>query len=382
MKKIFYSITITFSLLASSNLWGQGASPENVDVGIFPIGTFNSTPSTNEIFEVAIKTDQAFTAVPAAAELNFYLGAAFSLFNGSEVFGIVEDQLNGGDMIFQSTFPDLSATNNYVAFVYNGSGINLSTYVVGTWTHVFTVTMSGATTLEPEDLVIGDQGSTLYSDYSVRTALNVDFYNEFLPFSSQGALPLNLLSFGAEKFNEKSSLLKWVTANEINTSHFVVQRSYDKSQWYNIGSVGAAGYSLNIENYSFVDEGVYNGVDSRLTVFYRLLMVDIDGRSETSPLKSVVFGSGVDVGREFLVYPNPSSDGVQVEWSITDFDQPTALQFYDINGKLVYTQEVAKNINQQYVDFSSTAIQPGLFILRIMSGDIPLDHKQIVVDKR
>jgi hypothetical protein len=111
-------------------------------------------------------------------------------------------------------------------------------------------------------------------------------------------------------------------------------------------------------------------------------MVDLDGQVKTSPVETVVFGNGIAPGRDFVVYPNPASDGVQVEWDANRIDQPTSLEFFDVTGKLVYTQKVSDNTNQEYIDFGQTTIIPGLYLLRILNGEEPLDFKQIVVGQR
>ncbi|MGB4847543.1 MAG: T9SS type A sorting domain-containing protein [Saprospiraceae bacterium] len=195
-------------------------------------------------------------------------------------------------------------------------------------------------------------------------------------------LPVTLVSFKADKFQDRSSHLTWATASESNSSHFLVQSSTDKKSWKNLGSVKAAGNSQLIENYEYFDYNVYNGRDSRLTVYYRLQMVDLDGQVKTSPVEAVVFGNGIAPGRDFVVYPNPASDGVQVEWDANRIDQPTSLEFFDVTGKLVYTQKVSDNTNQEYIDFGHTTITPGLYLLRILNGEEPLDFKQIVVGQR
>lgn len=208
-------------------------------------------------------------------------------------------------------------------------------------------------------------------------ALGVDYLA-----APNDVLPLNLLSFTADKSGTRDALLTWTTANEENTSHFQIQRSLDKKSWYDAGSISAAGFSIDIKNYSFLDYQVYNGLDRRFTVYYRLKMVDLDGRKTLSPIQSVVYGAEANKGREFVIYPNPASDGLQVEWDAQRDVQPTALEFFDIAGKLVYSQVVSDNTNQEYIDFSKSTIQPGLYLLRILNGDEPLDYKQVVVGQR
>ncbi len=197
---------------------------------------------------------------------------------------------------------------------------------------------------------------------------------------TNGPLPLNLISFNAKKSGEKDASLTWTTANEENTSHFIVQRSIDKNNWTDIGSVGAAGYSIDIRNYELFDANVNSGRSSRYQVYYRLKMFDLDGSSRLSPIQSVVFNNGsTQKANEFLVYPNPATDGVQVEWNSENLDQPTSFEFYDVTGKLMLTQTVSDNTNQEYVDFRNISIQPGVYLLRIMNGSEPIEHKQIVV---
>jgi hypothetical protein len=194
-------------------------------------------------------------------------------------------------------------------------------------------------------------------------------------------LPIKLLSFQAEKSGEKNALLKWSTASEINGSHFQIERSLDNVNWKSIGQVKAAGNSQIIQNYDYIDVGVYNGVASSLTAYYRLKMVDLDGAFSYSPIESVSFerNSASDNPRDFVVYPNPASEGIHVQWDASQVDQPTALEFYDITGKLIYTETVQDQTNEQYVDFTKTNIQAGLILMRVMSGDQAIEYKQIVV---
>lgn len=197
---------------------------------------------------------------------------------------------------------------------------------------------------------------------------------------ANGPLPLNLISFKANKSGERDAFVTWTTANESNTSHFVVQRSFDKNIWTDVNTVGAAGYSIDIRSYELYDANVNSGRSNRLQVYYRLKMFDLDGKNSLSPIQSVVFNNGSSTKvNEFLVYPNPASDGVQIEWDADNLNQPTSLEFYDVAGKLIHIQKVSDNTNQEYVDFAHTNIQAGLYLLRIMSGTEPIEHKQIVV---
>lgn len=385
MKKNIYFLCVSLFTVFGEMIVQAQSAPENFDVGIFPCGTFDQTNTANQQFEVAIKPNQAFPAIPAAAELNFYVEVPLAKINGDEVYGIAENQLNGGTEAFQSAFE--LCNKSFCAFVYNGSGINLSLYPVNTWKFVFTVTIANIAPGVASDYIISDQNSCLYSSFEVRTALNVLFYNEFLPVSSMGSLPVRLMSFTAEKSGDKDSQLNWVTATESNSSYFGIERSFDKINWQPVGKVNAAGNSQLILNYQFTDKNVTNGITSgNVTAYYRLKMVDLDGSFKYSPIQSVNFGKLGDESivaneGEFIVYPNPASEGVHVEWDANQVDQPTLLEFYDVSGKLIFSEKVEDQTSQLYVDFTKTNIEAGLCLMRVMSGDKPIQFKQIVVGK-
>ena len=110
-------------------------------------------------------------------------------------------------------------------------------------------------------------------------------------------------------------------------------------------------------------------------------MYDLDGKSKFSPIENVTFGNDASKSSELalFVYPNPATDGIQVEWNGQNSVQPTLLELYDVTGKLVLTQKVSDNANQEYIDFGPAKISSGLYLLRIMNGSEPIEHKQIVV---
>jgi hypothetical protein len=138
-------------------------------------------------------------------------------------------------------------------------------------------------------------------------------------------LPLELLSFTGNLQNDNSVLLNWKTENEINTSHFVVERSADGIRYNGIGNVTANGRNNTggSFNYSFTDNDAINQSSQRL--YYRLRMVDIDGNFKYSNIISVSFPL---ITSKLSVSPNPvltavkvaitaEADG-RVQWKLTD----------------------------------------------------------------
>ncbi|MET0636101.1 MAG: T9SS type A sorting domain-containing protein [Chitinophagaceae bacterium] len=92
------------------------------------------------------------------------------------------------------------------------------------------------------------------------------------------ALPVTLNSFSGS-ISGCSVSLAWSTTMESNSSRFEIERtSFGSTITYmKIGTVTAAGTSSSLINYSFTDNYPNNGSN-----FYRLRMVDIDGRYKYS----------------------------------------------------------------------------------------------------
>lgn len=114
-----------------------------------------------------------------------------------------------------------------------------------------------------------------------------------------GILPASWQSFTAIK-KQQQVLLNWVTSSELNTKHFVVQRSNDGIGWQTIGIVAASINSTTETAYQFTDMNPASGID-----YYRLMSVDMDGRNGYSKVATVFFS----VKGGLVFYPNPVTDG-------------------------------------------------------------------------
>ena len=137
-------------------------------------------------------------------------------------------------------------------------------------------------------------------------------------------LPLNLLSFTGSKQNN-DALLQWKTANEINVSHFEIQRSNDGQTFTSIGTVAAGG-----SFYSFTDANTFS---SRTMAFYRLKSIDTDARFTYSNIIKL----SKQVSVSLTVFPNPVSDVL----TIAGLKQGGSIRLFTADGKLLKQQTVS-----------------------------------------
>ncbi|MCA8833267.1 T9SS type A sorting domain-containing protein [Hymenobacter pini] len=116
-------------------------------------------------------------------------------------------------------------------------------------------------------------------------------------------LPVTLVSFTAKAVGLDAQL-NWSTAQELNNSHFVVERSLNGQQFEAIGEKKGQGTSSTATPYSFTDQGIGRKVTG--TVYYRLRQVDVEGTSSLSAVQTVSFTAMPKA--EVAVYPNPATD--------------------------------------------------------------------------
>ncbi|MDZ4750534.1 MAG: T9SS type A sorting domain-containing protein [Flavobacteriales bacterium] len=109
-------------------------------------------------------------------------------------------------------------------------------------------------------------------------------------------LPVEMLSFQAFPQDEHV-VLNWVTATEVNSDYFEVEKSNDLIHWEYVFDQKAAGNSFNTIYYANLDMNPWEG-----TSYYRIKSVDFDGQFEYAPPIVVEFYRD----DEFMVFPNPS----------------------------------------------------------------------------
>ncbi|GAB4490534.1 MAG: hypothetical protein OHK0045_15230 [Raineya sp.] len=133
-------------------------------------------------------------------------------------------------------------------------------------------------------------------------------------------LPIELIAFQAVTQNNQVTLL-WQTASEINVSHFEIEKSVTGLSFTTIGKIE----SLNSANsYQYIDRYLQKG-----TLYYRLKIVDKDGRFSYSQIKEVfIEGSN----EKFVLYPNPNKGQFVIQ-----SEKRGMFELTDITGKVINT---------------------------------------------
>jgi hypothetical protein len=196
-------------------------------------------------------------------------------------------------------------------------------------------------------LIQTDQSISTWSDLVLSSLPSYDYgsYPLLIEDCEPGLLPVELLYFSGEATEDQNVLLKWSTASENGSDHFIVERSLDCLVWDSIGSVAASGYSQSEVEYSLID---HNPEPHRIN-YYRLREIDVDGASEISTAISVDLR---DQFGQFSLWPNPVARG-----DVLLIGSPDEVLVTDSRGSIV-----SRGRHEIHVDFS-----PGSYIVSVSS---------------
>lgn len=166
-------------------------------------------------------------------------------------------------------------------------------------------------------------------------------------------VPLQLISFSAVPQNDNTALLYWTTANEINTKHFVIERSEDGGQFNSITTVIAKRGVSNYYNTAVTDA-------TRGIVFFRLKIVDTDARFSYSPIIKIDRRKNA---AGFTVMTNPVKDLIIL--NVNDY------KLHNTHGSIINTQgSVVKTftIKQGSQLVALTGLPAGIYYIRTAGG--------------
>jgi hypothetical protein len=174
-------------------------------------------------------------------------------------------------------------------------------------------------------------------------------------------LPVTFVSFVANK-KDNFVNLNWEVTNEVNNSHYDVERSLGSVRSFaKIGSVTARTGNTNI--YNFTD--VAPSLDQ--ANYYRLKQVDKDGKFSYSPIRVIAFNPD----NVLTVSPNPANGFIKITSSAANVQ----VVIYDLTGKRV----AAMQLNSGVAQMSTSKLSKGLYTVVAQSNGTKLAEKKIVV---
>ena len=181
----------------------------------------------------------------------------------------------------------------------------------------------------------------------------LNFFDPIPSGCSYVVLPVELLSFNA-KAQQNGIELSWTTAEEINLKGYEIERSEDGKNFKTIDFVSSKTQNGKTD-YSFLDPSV----KQNFIYFYRLRMVDYDGKFNHSPVRSAIQkGQKTNLS----IYPNPTSSIVHIT---TGSDAEEQIEISNLMGEIVLRTTI---IDSKSLDLGT--LSAGIYVIRTSNGAV------------
>lgn len=188
---------------------------------------------------------------------------------------------------------------------------------------------------------------------------------------SGAPLPVSLLSF-AVNYNNGVSTINWKTSQEINLLKYEVMRSVDGINFHSIGSVSSRNILTERKN-TYQD---YNLPTGATTLYYKLKMIDNDGKYKISEIVTVKITNSK--AKELTICPNPASTNAQLKFN-TDKTGVASITVYDASGKIVLQQQaIVLSGNNSVAINNIISLADGMYTIKIIINNKSFSSKLIV----
>src|SRR5690606_30239719 len=100
------------------------------------------------------------------------------------------------------------------------------------------------------------------------TLSGIDGFSRWTLGSTITPLPVELISFTAKLADKQDKVqLNWITASEINNSHFEIERSFDGNSFSKVGEVQGNSTTMHLSKYNYEDVLAGNSLNENV-IYY------------------------------------------------------------------------------------------------------------------
>jgi hypothetical protein len=173
-------------------------------------------------------------------------------------------------------------------------------------------------------------------------------------------LPLRLLSFTGQLQTNGTVLLRWITADERNLKQYVVERSFNGTNFLPMNSTLAIGASGGTHQYQVTDPHT-----AAVKRYYRLRIVETNGKVSYSKTVAIDPAKG-----SWSVYPNPVAPGgtINVQLQHTGPAVQATLQLCDAQGRTLLQVNRQLQPNNNNIALPSNRLASGTYYLRLLQA--------------
>lgn len=187
-------------------------------------------------------------------------------------------------------------------------------------------------------------------------------------WSATGILPVKLVSFSGYPVEGGNKLI-WTTESEINNDYFIVQKSSNTKDFFDVGIVDGNGNSNTANNYSFFDLS-----PSPKISYYRLKQIDFNGKYEYSELVAVSANKQVEVS----IYPNPTADNLFFDITGND-DEVITICYIDVIGNSIKETISISHGKNTYRTNEFSKLKMGIYFVQMVNENNEIIKSQKII---
>lgn len=344
--------TATITSISANNVYALGSTDGSIVAKVVPNG---ATPVSGNVtaqvfFDGSVQSvgsipylQRHYEITPAAGSTArvtlYFTQAEFDAFNAVP---------NGADLPYDGA--DVEGNKANIRFTkYSGS----STGGTGNPADY----SGGSSIIDPLDTDIVWNSTTSKWEIS----FDVSGFSGFFMQTSLNLLPVKLKNFTA-RAEGITAKLDWNTSSEQNSSHFNVERSLDGNSFVVAGKVNAAGNSSSNRVYAFADN--LAKVPHTGVVYYRLNMIDKDGKAAYSEVKSIR-PAKVQLGAALLQNPVNSEARVLYQAAASE---TISIRVLDSRGQLLMQQQQQVSAGANQIRLATASLAKGIYIIEVNSN--------------
>ena len=199
-----------------------------------------------------------------------------------------------------------------------------------------------------------------------RTSITSGFSDWGIGGSSLNPLPVDLVHFEA-KCSQNEAIIHWITASEVNNSHFVLEKSDDLINYNQIAIINGQGNKNAPTHYKHSE--IYDYQNS--PTYYRLKQYDFDGTETIHGIISLNCKNKNE--NSAIIYPNPFNNKLHI--TLNQEHEDVTFEMFDEIGKKVFEQKMSNIESQITLDFEN--LKSGVYILKIRNNQMMINLKVI-----
>lgn len=320
--------------------YAEGTTPQNMYATRFT----NNGGGANVVWIKAYGQTSSCSLNDAriTADGNYIITGSCAASNGMGTYSdtyLVKINPSNGEIIWQTEKPDDGTGNRQGNGVYEDAAGSFLVAGLGGFDMLKFGPNGEICDGIPGVLVTNDLGNSLPNlDYTEGTSNNTfgvssatrtlvrQNYGTMLTGCIIVVLPTELSSFQSDCL-ENGTLLSWTTDTEKNNAYFILEKSTNGIDFFELDRITAIGNSTTPSNYHYIDNRQSNGI-----AYYQLKMVNLNG--EITSLEVITATCNLPT---YSVFPNPFNESFSINLSSIKSDI-VDITMIDYVGKIVLNE--------------------------------------------